>query len=96
MVTDVIIGQINIEIFFVYLGWDLFKLDALFTLTFELVLGLPGKIALAFLSGGGSVAGDLQLGLAVDALTGACQPLAVLLEIFYSSNLNYKFKSCSM
>lgn len=65
---------------FFYLGWDFFKLDALLSLTFELVLGLPGQIALAFGgSGGGPVAGNLQLRLAVDALTGAGQPLAVFL-----------------
>ena len=64
-----------------YLGWDFFVLDALFPLAFELVLDLSGQVGLALEASGDSVAGNLELGLAVDALGRSGKPLTVLLLI---------------
>ena len=60
-----------------HLGRDFLVLDALVPLAFKLVLDLPGKVGLAAETVGDSVAGNLELGLAVDALAGAGQTLAV-------------------
>lgn len=74
-----------------YLSWDFLVLDALFPLTFELVLNLPGQVGLAFVAGLDAIAGNLELGLAVHALAGAGQPFAVFLK-----KINLKFQYYSL
>ena len=60
-----------------HLGGDLLVLDALLPLTLQLVLDLPGKVGLAAQTVGDSVAGDLELRLAVHALARASQTFTV-------------------
>lgn len=61
------------------LGWDFLVLNALFPLAFELVLNLPGQVGLALSAGLDAIAGDLEFGVAVNALAGTGQPFAVFL-----------------